>query len=113
MNFVAIGALTKVQPPLLFKITFIPTEFTLKSHSFAFRQRFVKVIPSIQNTVILNETFEEKNARLKRPLSPHLSIYKPQITSMLSITHRITGFVLFGYMMGIVGCNDPTKYLLI
>ena len=27
----------------------------------------------------------------KRPLSPHLSIYRPQITSVLSIFHRITG----------------------
>ena len=27
----------------------------------------------------------------ERPLSPHLTIYKPQITSMLSILHRITG----------------------
>ncbi len=26
-----------------------------------------------------------------RPLSPHLSIYRPQWTSMLSITHRATG----------------------
>ena len=26
-----------------------------------------------------------------RPLSPHLTIYKPQITSLMSITHRITG----------------------
>ena len=31
---------------------------------------------------------------LKRPLSPHLQIYKPQLTSVLSITHRITGIVL-------------------
>lgn len=29
-----------------------------------------------------------------RPLSPHLQIYRPQITSMLSILHRITGFGL-------------------
>ena len=28
------------------------------------------------------------------PISPHLQIYKPQITSILSITHRITGFFL-------------------
>ena len=34
-----------------------------------------------------------KNAR-KRPISPHLQIYKPQITSALSILHRITGGVL-------------------
>ena len=30
----------------------------------------------------------------KRPLSPHLQIYKPQLTSVLSITHRFTGVVL-------------------
>ncbi len=29
----------------------------------------------------------------KRPLSPHLSVYKPQITSVLSISHRISGVV--------------------
>lgn len=29
--------------------------------------------------------------RGNRPLSPHLQIYKPQITSMLSILHRVTG----------------------
>ncbi len=27
----------------------------------------------------------------RRPLSPHLQIYKPQLTSVLSISHRITG----------------------
>ena len=26
-----------------------------------------------------------------RPLSPHLQVYRPQITSVLSILHRITG----------------------
>jgi succinate dehydrogenase / fumarate reductase cytochrome b subunit len=26
-----------------------------------------------------------------RPLSPHLQVYKPQLTSMMSILHRITG----------------------
>lgn len=30
-----------------------------------------------------------------RPLSPHLSIYKPQITSVLSIMHRLTGIMLY------------------
>ena len=29
--------------------------------------------------------------RGNRPLSPHLQIYRPQITSMLSIVHRMTG----------------------
>lgn len=29
-----------------------------------------------------------------RPLSPHLTIYKPQLTSTLSIFHRISGVLL-------------------
>lgn len=35
-----------------------------------------------------------------RPLSPHLQIYKPQLTSMLSIMHRATGVALsFGALL--------------
>ncbi|MCB1581583.1 MAG: succinate dehydrogenase, cytochrome b556 subunit [Marinicella sp.] len=29
-----------------------------------------------------------------RPLSPHLQVYKPQLTSMMSILHRFTGMLL-------------------
>ena len=29
-----------------------------------------------------------------RPLSPHIQVYRPQITSVLSIAHRITGVAL-------------------
>ena len=29
-----------------------------------------------------------------RPLSPHLQVYKPQITSVMSIMHRMTGVAL-------------------
>lgn len=29
-----------------------------------------------------------------RPLSPHLQVYRPQLTSILSITHRATGVAL-------------------
>ena len=29
-----------------------------------------------------------------RPLSPHLQVYRPQLTSVLSITHRATGVYL-------------------
>ncbi|OUR76843.1 succinate dehydrogenase, cytochrome b556 subunit [Alphaproteobacteria bacterium 46_93_T64] len=35
-------------------------------------------------------------ANIERPLSPHLQIYKPQITMVTSITHRITGVALAG-----------------
>ncbi|MGE3770515.1 MAG: succinate dehydrogenase, cytochrome b556 subunit [Bdellovibrionales bacterium] len=31
-----------------------------------------------------------------RPLSPHLQIYKPQISSVISILHRAAGIVLCG-----------------
>ena len=30
-----------------------------------------------------------------RPLSPHLSIYRPMLTMLMSIAHRITGFALY------------------
>ncbi len=30
----------------------------------------------------------------QRPLSPHLQVYKPQISSVLSILHRLTGVFL-------------------
>ena len=32
--------------------------------------------------------------RSARPLSPHLQVYRPQLTSILSITHRATGIAL-------------------
>lgn len=38
----------------------------------------------------------------KRPLSPHLQVYKIQITSLLSILHRGTGIVLYG---GAIMCS--------
>ena len=33
-------------------------------------------------------------ASAERPLSPHLQVYRPQWTSVLSISHRATGIVL-------------------
>ena len=29
-----------------------------------------------------------------RPLSPHLQVYRPQLTSLMSISHRVTGVAL-------------------
>jgi succinate dehydrogenase / fumarate reductase, cytochrome b subunit len=31
----------------------------------------------------------------KRPLSPHLQVYSPMLSMMMSIMHRITGAILF------------------
>lgn len=33
--------------------------------------------------------------QITRPLSPHLQIYRPMLTMMMSIAHRITGAVLY------------------
>ena len=34
------------------------------------------------------------SSAIERPLSPHLQVYRPQITSTLSILHRMTGVAL-------------------
>ena len=41
-------------------------------------------------TLVYNSNMENNN-----PLSPHLQIYKWQISSLLSITHRIVGVINF------------------
>lgn len=40
--------------------------------------------------------------KIIRPISPHLTIYKPQITSTLSIIHRITGSILSLFVLAFV-----------
>jgi succinate dehydrogenase / fumarate reductase cytochrome b subunit len=43
---------------------------------------------------------EAKSPPLKqRPLSPHLTIYRPILTMMMSIVHRITGTALYFGML--------------
>ena len=37
-----------------------------------------------------------------RPLSPHLQVYRPQITSVLSIAHRLSGMFLAAGMLLLV-----------
>lgn len=54
-------------------------------------------------------------ARHPSPLSPHLQVYRPQLTSMLSITHRATGVflgagaLLLGYWLLAVAAG-PASY---
>ncbi|XP_030374702.1 uncharacterized protein LOC115624227 [Scaptodrosophila lebanonensis] len=68
----------------------------------------MKIIPA---SCPLNMSYEERNLRLKRVLSPHLSIYKVQLTSAMSILLRISGAVLtvgiwtFG-LTGLLGERD-------
>jgi succinate dehydrogenase / fumarate reductase, cytochrome b subunit len=37
----------------------------------------------------------QSSLEARRPLSPHLSIYRPMLTMMMSIVHRITGGALY------------------
>ncbi|MGI9229698.1 MAG: succinate dehydrogenase, cytochrome b556 subunit [Gammaproteobacteria bacterium] len=56
---------------------------------------------------------------IKTPLSPHLQIYKPQLTSVLSITHRATGIALcLGALLlccwlAAIAYGDPAYALLL
>nr|YP_009531818.1 succinate:cytochrome c oxidoreductase subunit 3 [Leiosporoceros dussii]AXZ70975.1 succinate:cytochrome c oxidoreductase subunit 3 [Leiosporoceros dussii] len=53
--------------------------------------------------------------KINRPLSSHLTIYKPQLTSTSSIIHRISGaflaiMVLFSILLCKIGDFSPTFY---
>jgi len=41
----------------------------------------------------------EAKSPAERPLSPHLQIYRPMLTMMMSIVHRITGFANYFGML--------------
>src|SRR5207342_2745163 len=47
-------------------------------------------------------------AAQQRPLSPHLQVYRPQITTVMSIMHRATGVLLaigaFALMAWLLAC---------
>ena len=57
----------------------------------------------------------EAKAPVERPLSPHLSIYKPTLTMAMSIVHRITGFGLYAGTLLVAwwllaAASGPTAY---
>lgn len=41
------------------------------------------------------KNLNQNDSLIKRPISPHLAIYRIQISSTLSILHRISGIILF------------------
>ena len=60
----------------------------------------------------------ETKAPAERPLSPHLFIYKPMLTMMMSIVHRITGAALFFGMLLLVwwltaAASGPNAYAMV
>lgn len=48
------------------------------------------------NVAATNETMMANDiVEARRPLSPHLSVYRPMLTMLMSIAHRITGAALY------------------
>ena len=64
----------------------------------------------------INKEFWSKNEELKRPMSPHLTIYKFELPANLSILHRITGLgasvALYGAGIGAIFCNQSFPEIL-
>jgi len=46
------------------------------------------------------ESFWDKNKRLQRPVSPHMTIYKWEITANMSLAHRTTGIIMTSGLYG-------------
>ena len=55
--------------------------------------QFINVEAPLESFPPLFERFSPMPSG-NRPLSPHLQVYRPQLTSILSILHRITGVVI-------------------
>src|SRR5271167_5182562 len=71
-----------------------PREFDRNS-----KRRIAAALPK-RMTMMADTHSLEQNAGAKRPLSPHLQIYRPMLTMMMSIVHRITGFAnYFGTLL--------------
>ncbi|CAH1406788.1 unnamed protein product [Nezara viridula] len=62
-----------------------------------------------QGQTVPEQSFEERNASAKRPLSPHLTIYAPQLTSMMSISYRVSGMALSAYAVALAGASFMTS----
>ncbi|XP_017957353.2 uncharacterized protein LOC108651917 [Drosophila navojoa] len=58
----------------------------------------MRIVPVVQNKL----NYDEKNMKLGRALSPHLTIYRKQLTSMMSIFLRASGATL-GLAVWIIG----------
>eukprot|EP00088_Acartia_fossae_P008879 TRINITY_DN14283_c0_g1_i1.p1 TRINITY_DN14283_c0_g1~~TRINITY_DN14283_c0_g1_i1.p1 ORF type:complete len:185 (+),score=39.81 TRINITY_DN14283_c0_g1_i1:33-557(+) len=73
----------------------------LRSNCFSATRSMAVMKPMTPEEHTISKTeFWSKNKQLGRPISPHLTIYKFQLTSMLSITHRATGLIQSGILSG-------------
>ena len=49
-------------------------------------------MPDVRDALIIGKRSD--GSLVRRPLSPHLQVYKPQVSSVTSIMHRVTGIAL-------------------
>ncbi|KAJ6461497.1 cytochrome b subunit of succinate dehydrogenase, Sdh3p [Mycena vitilis] len=96
-----------LKPTLLSPILGIATSALNRSPlRTTLRKRFIQTesLRPPASVDILNEQ------RLKRPMSPHLTIYKPQLTSVLSITNRgvggALGVLLYSFSLAYLAAPD-------
>jgi len=82
------------QPITAFKFA-PPAAIATSTHLIQRRQATQQVQEGDESSILASQ-------RLARPVSPHLSIYRPQITWYPSALHRITGCVVSGglYVFG-------------
>ena len=68
----------------------------------------------VRDALMIGHTTDGKLVR--RPLSPHLQVYRPQITSILSIMNRVTaiavsvGTLLMVWWLVAAASRDPGAY---
>lgn len=82
----------------MYSVAMSRTMLRLPASSIVPAQAMATMKPIAAAEALQGQEFWAKNKKLARPLSPHLTIYKPQLTSMLSISHRITGCVQSGIL---------------
>ncbi|EDN06896.1 predicted protein [Histoplasma mississippiense (nom. inval.)] len=88
---------SKPRPEPLFYISLTP--FSLQSARNDFPKNYaalaapIPIAQSARSSKLSDPNDLLRKQRLNRPVSPHISIYQPQITSVLSLLHRNTGLL--------------------
>ncbi|KAK7106254.1 succinate dehydrogenase cytochrome b560 subunit, mitochondrial-like [Littorina saxatilis] len=70
----------------------------LQQQSFFMQKRVAPVSSTAYEEM---KKYWDKNRKLQRPLSPFLTVYKPHLAMMTSLTHRVTGVAMQCAVAGI------------
>lgn len=83
----------------------------LRAHAPIFRSG----LRSVSTLKVSNDQEQEllNKQRVKRPMSPHLTIYEPQLTAILSSFHRLTGVAMGFTFYGVTAAYAASSLLSI